>query len=86
MEDLARLPTVLVIPGHGQADSWSTVAQPQRRYLTLLLRETRKFIAQNRRLSVAVDFIAVAERENWRLFDSHHRGNVTKAYTELEWE
>ncbi len=86
MDDLATLPAVLVIPGHGRADSWSTVAQPQRRYLTLLLRETRKFIAQNKRLSVAVDFIAVAERENWRLFDSHHRGNVTKAYTELEWE
>lgn len=86
MEDLATLPAVLVIPGHGLADSWSTVAQPQRRYLTLLLRETRQFIAQNKRLSAAVDSIAVAERENWRLFDSHHRGNVTKAYTELEWE
>jgi quinoprotein relay system zinc metallohydrolase 2 len=86
MDDLATLSAVLVIPGHGLPDSWSTVAQPQRRYLTLLLRETRKFIAQNKRLSAAVDSIAVAERENWRLFDSHHRGNVTKAYTELEWE
>ena len=86
MEDLASLPAVLVIPGHGLADSWSTVAQPQHRYLTLLLRETRKFIAQNIRLSAAVDSIAVAERGNWRLFDNHHRGNVTRAYTELEWE
>lgn len=86
MDDLATLPAVLVIPGHGLAGSWSTIAPPQRRYLTLLLRETRKFIAQNKRLSVAVDSIAATERGNWRLFDSHHRGNVTRAYTEIEWE
>ena len=86
MDDLATLESVLVIPGHGLPDSWSTIALPQYSYLTLLLRETRHFIAQNKRLSDAVDLIAVAERKNWRLFDVHHRGNVTKAYTELEWE
>ena len=86
MDDLAILQAVLVIPGHGMPGSWSMVAPPQRRYLTLLLRETRQFIAQHKRLSDAVDIVAVSERKYWRLFDSHHRGNVTKAYTELEWE
>ncbi len=86
MEDLATLQAVLVIPGHGLPGSWSTIEQPQRRYLTVLLRETRRFIAQNKRLSDAVNIIAVEERKYWQLFDSHHRGNVTKAYTELEWE
>lgn len=86
MEDLATPQAVLVIPGHGRPGSWSTITQPQKRYLTELLRETRHFIAQNKRLSDAVDIIAAGERKNWLLFDVHHRGNVTKAYTELEWE
>ena len=86
MDELATLEAVLVIPGHGLPGTWSNVAQPQRQYFNVLLHETRQFIAQNKRLSEAVNIIAVAERKNWRLFDSHHRGNVTKAYTELEWE
>lgn len=86
MEDLSTPKAALVIPGHGRPGSWSIITAPQKRYLTELLHETRHFIAQNKRLSDAVDIIAVEERKNWRLFDVHHRGNVTKAYTELEWE
>ena len=86
MEELATLQAVLVIPGHGLPDSWSTTALPQKRYLTALLRETRQFISKNKRLSDAIKSVATGEEKNWRLFDVHHRGNVTKAYTELEWE
>jgi len=86
MDELAALEADLVIPGHGQPGPWSTVALPQRRYLTRLLQETRAFIAQNKRLADAVESVAVAEREHWLLFDEHHPGNVTRAFTELEWE
>ncbi len=86
MDELASLQAVLVIPGHGQPGSWATVAEPQQHYLNLLLRETRELIARNVRLSDAVDRVAAEESKNWILFASHHRGNVTRAYTELEWE
>lgn len=86
MDELAALQAVQVIPGHGQAGSWTTVALPQQRYLNLLLRETRDKIARNIRLSDAVEQVAAEESKNWILFASHHRGNVTRAYTELEWE
>lgn len=86
MDDLAALRADLVIPGHGLPGSWSSVALPQQGYLTLLQQETRLFIAQKRRLAEAVESVAVSEREHWRLFDDHHPGNVTKAFTELEWE
>lgn len=86
MDDLAALQADLVIPGHGLPGAWSTVAPPQRRYLTLLLQETRLFIAQNKRLADAIESVAVAERQHWQLFDEQHPGNVTRAFTELEWE
>ncbi len=86
MDELAALQAVQVIPGHGQPGSWATVALPQQRYLNLLLRETRDTIARNIRLSEAVEQVAAEESRSWILFASHHRGNVTKAHTELEWE
>ena len=86
MDDLAGLQADLVIPGHGLPGPWPTVVPPQRRYLTRLLRETRLFIAQNKRLADAIESVAVAERGHWRLFSDHHPGNVTRAFTELEWE
>ncbi|MCP4877303.1 MAG: quinoprotein relay system zinc metallohydrolase 2 [Gammaproteobacteria bacterium] len=86
MDELAVLQADLVIPGHGRPGSWATVAEPQQRYLNLLLSETREMIARNARLSDAVDKVAAEESKSWILYDSHHRGNVTKAHTELEWE
>ncbi len=86
MEELETLQADLVIPGHGLPGPWSSLAPPQYRYLTLLLHDTRKFIAENKRLSDAIDSVAVVEREYWSLFNNQHPGNVTKAFTELEWE
>lgn len=86
MDELAARPAALVIPGHGQPGDWSTVVQPQLRHLNLLLRETREAIARSIRLSDVVDQVADGESKSWLLFTSHHRGNVTRAYTELEWE
>jgi hypothetical protein len=34
----------------------------------------------------AVDTVGLSERDNWPLFDSFQRRNVTAAYAELEWE
>jgi quinoprotein relay system zinc metallohydrolase 2 len=86
MDELAALQAIQVIPGHGQPGSWAIVALPQLRYLNLLLRETRDKIAHNISLSDAVRQVAAEESKSWILFASQHRGNVTKAYTELEWE
>ena len=86
MDELAALQAALVVPGHGQPGSWATVALPQLRYLNLLLRETRDKIVRNVRLSDAVEQVAAEESKSWILFANQHRGNVTKAHTELEWE
>ncbi len=86
MQDLANLKATLVIPGHGDPGTWLEISQPQRFYLTELLHQTRQLIARNVRLSDAVNLVAASGNKDWLLFESHHRGNVTKAYTELEWE
>ena len=86
MQDLANLKATLVIPGHGDPGTWPDISQPQRIYLTELLHQTRQLIARNVRLSDAVNLVSATGNTDWLLFESHHRGNVTKAYTELEWE
>lgn len=86
MDELAALEPALVIPGHGEPGTWAEIAAPQRRYLETLLHETRDAVARNRKLSDAIDEIGRGERGSWRLFESHHRGNVSRAFTELEWE
>lgn len=75
-----------VVPGHGEPGAWLASVQPQREYLEQLAAETRTAIAANQRLSAAVDEIATDGSTEWLLFDLQHRGNVTKAWTELEWE
>jgi quinoprotein relay system zinc metallohydrolase 2 len=75
-----------VVPGHGESGAWLASVQPQREYLEQLAAETRTAIAANQRLSEAVDEIATDGSADWLLFDLRHRGNVTKAWTELEWE
>lgn len=86
MDDLSLLQAKLVIPGHGPPGPWSSIAPAQYQYLEIVLAQTRQFIAQDKRLAEAVERIAVSESSNWKLFDVHHKSNITKAYTELEWE
>lgn len=76
----------LIIPGHGNPAPAGTILLPQLRYLTKLLDEVRAEIAENTRLTHAVETVAIDEKSQWFLFDLYHAGNITKAYTELEWE
>lgn len=76
----------LIIPGHGFPGPPVVVVQPQLRYLEKLTAGTRTEVAANARLSEAVERVATDENERWLLFELHHAGNITRAFTELEWE
>ncbi|MBX2885466.1 MAG: quinoprotein relay system zinc metallohydrolase 2 [Granulosicoccus sp.] len=76
----------LIIPGHGAPAPAGVILLPQLRYLTRLLTEVREKVADNTRLADAVEMVAKDEKSHWLLFDLYHAGNITKAYTELEWE
>lgn len=87
LTQLEAQPVQRVIPGHGPVSAaWPAAAVDQRRYLEHLLAEVRAAIARGEFMEEAVESAAWGERGNWLLFDDVHRRNVTRAFTELEWE
>ena len=55
-------------------------------YFDRLIKEVRKFHKSGKTLKDAQNFAAPKNKEKWLLFDSYHSSNVTKTFTELEWE
>jgi len=86
LDELKEVSARLVIPGHGSPGTWDDIVEPQRRYLAELLSEVRNYIEQGARLSDAVSEIMTENTTGWALYALHHPGNITRAYTELEWE
>ena len=87
MESLKTLHVSLVIPGHGTtAKNLSEAMQDQKRYLDTLLTETRQAIADGLFLDEALELIGNDEKVHWLLHEQHHKANVIKAFTGLEWE
>lgn len=86
MDELNDLHPTLVVPGHGSVSTWESIAPKQKQYLEVIRDEIRLIIAKNGRLSDAVDLVGLSEQQKWQLFSAFHAGNITKAFTELEWE
>ncbi|MFK7853981.1 MAG: hypothetical protein AB8B79_07710, partial [Granulosicoccus sp.] len=73
-------------PGHGAPGDWQTTVMPQIRYLNNLRRDVRDQIDRGLALS---DVLKSAQRDispQWALYLEQHPSNLTKAYTELEWD
>jgi len=87
MEDLRKVDAAHYVAGHGRSQApWPEVLEPQRRYFTVILGETRAAIRNRKTIQQATDEVGHSEANNWAAFDTFHRRNVTTAYTELEWE
>ncbi|MGQ7847707.1 quinoprotein relay system zinc metallohydrolase 2 [Granulosicoccus sp. 3-233] len=87
MQRLAEEDYSLVVPGHGKPGSWQEVAAPQLQYLQRLRQDVTGQIERGNTLSEAIDNgLQRASGHHWQLYEQVHPGNVTKAYTELEWE
>ncbi len=87
LDELARLPARVYVPGHGRTDApWPDGLIPERDYLRLVLAETRAALKRKRTIEQAVDEVGTTEASRWVNFDAFHRRNVTTTYTELEWE
>lgn len=75
------------VPGHGPVMvAWPDGMRDQSRYLTVLRDEIRATIADGGSMQQALDEAAQSERNQWQLFELHHRRTVNKAFVELEWE
>ena len=87
MEKLKSMEANHVIPGHGTITlPWPEAASAQDAYLDMLLNETRKEIARGTFMEDVVENVGKVEKTRWLLHEQNHRRNVTKAFTELEWE
>lgn len=78
----------LVIPGHGDPGSWASVANRQMDYLPKLRDDTRDFLQHGVALSEVLNRHDAnpVSAQKWLLFPEQHGSNLSKAYTELEWE
>jgi glyoxylase-like metal-dependent hydrolase (beta-lactamase superfamily II) len=83
---LAAVPARIVVPGHGPSAPWPQALDDERRYLTQLADDTRRFIAAGVPVTEAVLSIGQSEREHWALFDDYNPRNATASFSELEWE
>lgn len=87
LEALQNETVDLAIPGHGtSSNDWPQTYAAEEAYLTMLLNETRQAISKGQFLEDATNFVGKDEKLNWLLYEQHHSRNVTKAFTELEWE
>ena len=87
MHSLTEIESQLIIPGHGpastkQEDSYARQFQ----YLQLILDETRLAISKGLFMEDIVEQVGAKEKTKWLLHEQHHKRNVTKAFSELEWE
>jgi quinoprotein relay system zinc metallohydrolase 2 len=85
--ELTAIAADRAVPGHGPVSvPWPDAAEPERRYLGTVERDTRAAIKAGIGIAEAYRHVANSEREYWLLFDDYHPRNVTASYKELEWE
>lgn len=87
MKSFESMKPAYFVPGHGATNlNFTDAIQPQKKYLTQLLNETRAMIKKGSFLEEAIEQVESKEKLKWLLYEQHHKRNVSKAFTELEWE
>lgn len=87
LQKVTAIAAARAVPGHGPVSvPWPQAAEPERRYLEAVARDTRAAIKAGIDIADAYRHVAQSERGHWLLFDDYHPRNVTAAYKELEWE
>ena len=76
-----------VVPGHGAITMpWPEASTAQENYLDMLLTDTRNEINKGTFMEDVIENVGKKEKTNWLLHEQSHKRNVTKAFTQLEWE
>ena len=87
LPELAKVPAVRVIPGHGPVDlPWPQALDGERAYFEGLAKDVKASIAKGEPVEGATKWAGQAERDDWKLFEDYNRRNVTAAYSEFEWD
>ena len=87
LPELAKVPAVRVIPGHGPVGlPWPQALDGERAYFDGLAKDVKASIAKGEPVEGATKWAGQSERDDWRLFDDYNARNVTAAYSEFEWD
>ena len=94
LDEIQKMDINLIVPGHGNVAKKDAALKPILEYFTRLISQIRKFHKNNVSLQESINSILQKEilnskkvnPEGWVLFTEYHYSNITKVYTELEWE
>jgi quinoprotein relay system zinc metallohydrolase 2 len=87
LPELARVPAVRVIPGHGPVGlPWPQALDSERAYFERLAKDLKISIATGEPIETAEKWVGQSQRDDWKLFDDYNKRNVTAAYSEYEWD
>ena len=86
LKALEKLEIDKIVPGHGPVKSKEDSLRPMINYFNRIIKEVRDFHSTNRTLIDAQNLIANQNEENWLLYENYNASNVSRAFTELEWE
>ena len=76
----------LIVPGHGDPKDKEKAIEPMLNYFNRIIEDIRKIHKKNLDLELALNTVAQQNIENWLLFNEYHSRNITRSYSELEWE
>lgn len=87
LDKLRAMPADRVIPGHGPVSApWPGAATDEVRYLETLRDQIRAKLQQGLFMEDILEQVGSQEKKRWLLYRSQHKRNVSRAFTELEWE
>ena len=86
LEEIKKIKIKQIVPGHGKVRRKEVALKPMFSYFERIINEVREYHQDGRNIESAQKNIAKDNLENWKLYKEYHQSNITKAYSELEWE
>ena len=86
LEKIQKIKIRQIVPGHGKVKKKEIALKPMFSYFERIINEVRQYHLEGKTIESAQKNIARDNIENWKLYKEYHQSNVTKAYSELEWE
>tara|TARA_B100000989_G_scaffold95426_1_gene69395 strand:- start:1183 stop:2112 length:930 start_codon:yes stop_codon:yes gene_type:complete len=86
LEEIQKIKIKQIIPGHGRVRKKEIALKPMFSYFERIINEVRRYHLEGKTMESAQKNIAKENLENWKLYKEYHQSNITKAYSELEWE
>ena len=86
LEEMLEMDFKFIIPGHGEIKKKEEAILPMLNYFNALISKVRKFHSENKDLDYVIKNTLSENKSNWLLYEEYHQRNVSRVFSELEWE